>query len=216
MVSNTSFSSSSLSSSSSSSSSTIQRKSISNYTPPPNIIRPLTISSELLSTKQLSNNFNGLDTTQSNNNLLLSIESILNFLFPSNLQHPLAYSRLIILALYGPLNSSDNCLYGGYKKSHKLTENEIERMCLEIEREDILAIYTEKRVDVWNLSKIEQDLMMNQADTRFKIEKGKLLLKKITKEEVIELLNVSFIFFHFFFFSFILIHSYSLSFILTF
>lgn len=119
------------------------------------------------------------------------LDDLLTFVFPSNLQHPLAASRLIAFALYGPLDES-NCLRSGKRGEHVLAEYELAIMCEQFEREDIVQIYLHKARDMGLLTTKEQDMMINQADAHLKKEKGKALLPKITRQDIIELLQVQY------------------------
>lgn len=121
---------------------------------------------------------------------LFNLNDLLTFIFPQNLQHPLAASRLIIFGMYGPLDSSQQ-LRSGRKGSHILMEYELDAMCQQIEREDLVQIYLHRARDMGLLSTAEQDMLINQADAHLKKEKGKAMLPKITRDTVINLLNVS-------------------------
>eukprot|EP01031_Cornospumella_fuschlensis_P035852 gene35852-43485_t len=116
------------------------------------------------------------------------IEDLINFVFPTNLQHPLAAARLICFGLYGPLDR-DGTLKSGIKGQHTLAEYELEVMCIQIEREDIVQIYLHKARDMGMLTTAEQDMMINQADAHLKREKGKAMLPRISKEDVRQILK---------------------------
>jgi hypothetical protein len=118
------------------------------------------------------------------------VDDLLAFLFPVELQHPLAASRLFIFALYGPLDEHGH-LRSGKKGGHILAEYELETMSMQIEREDILQIYLHRSRDMGLLSTAEQDMIINQADAHLKREKGKAMLPRITKDDVCELLKVN-------------------------
>jgi hypothetical protein len=120
---------------------------------------------------------------------LFSLENLIKFLFPENLQHPLAASRLIIFGQYGPLDEL-NQLRSGRKGAHILMEYELDEMCQQIEREDLVQIYLHNPRDLGMLTISEQDAIINQADAHLKKEKGKAMLPKITKQDVIDLFAV--------------------------
>lgn len=117
---------------------------------------------------------------------LFSLESLLRFMYPENQQHPLAASRMIIFGQYGPLDANGQ-LRSGRRGEHVLMEYELDAMCEQIEREDLVQIYLHRQRDMGLLSTAEQDALINQADAHLKKEKGKAMLPKITKQEVIQL-----------------------------
>lgn len=114
----------------------------------------------------------------------VSVEDLLSFLFPEDLQHPLVAGRLIAFALYGPLtrDSRNNALglpcrrpgfvnpkasssgavgmmtgdassvVGGGKASAQqqqvVPDWQLDAMCVQIEREDIINIYMHKATDM--------------------------------------------------------------------
>lgn len=121
---------------------------------------------------------------------LFNLNDLLTFIFPRNLQHPLAASRLIIFGMYGPLDSSQQ-LRSGRKGAHVLMEYELDAMCQQIEREDLVQIYLHRARDLGLLSTAEQDMLINQADAHLKKEKGKAMLPKITRDDVIDILSVT-------------------------
>eukprot|EP01033_Poteriospumella_lacustris_P018469 gene18469-13289_t len=115
---------------------------------------------------------------------LFTLEALLAFLFPENLQHPLAASRLIIFGLYGPLDAQ-NRLRSGRKGEHALLEYELDAMCQQIEREDLVQIYLHRPRDMGLLTVAEQDALINQADAHLKKAKGSALLPRVTQVDVI-------------------------------
>lgn len=117
-----------------------------------------------------------------------SLEDLIDFIFPPNLQHPLAASRLIAFALYGPLDES-NRLRCGRDGLRVLLDYELNQMCLQIEREDIIQIYLHNPRDLAVLTTAEQDSIINQADNHLKCTKGKGSLPAITKADVVSILN---------------------------
>ena len=69
-----------------------------------------------------------------------SLDDLIRFLFPENLQHPLVAGRLIVYGLYGPLD--DNLqLRTGPMKRNIVSDWQLELMCIQVEREDILCVY---------------------------------------------------------------------------
>ncbi|RYG65350.1 hypothetical protein EON64_12115 [archaeon] len=80
----------------------------------------------------------------------------------------------------------------GIKGKHTLAEYELEVMCIQIEREDIVQIYLHKARDMGMLTTAEQDMMINQADAHLKREKGKAMLPRISKDDVRQILKVGF------------------------
>ena len=117
------------------------------------------------------------------------LNDLLNFVFPQNLQHPLAASRLFIFGLYGPLDKDGN-LRSGIGGKHVVSEYELETMCEQVEREDLVQIYLHKRRDMGLLSTKEQDSLINQADAKLKKEKGRAMLPKLTRQDIINILQV--------------------------
>ena len=72
---------------------------------------------------------------------LVDMDILYDFLFPPQHQHSMSTGRLILFALYGPLNA-DGKITGGLHHSRTLTESEIETMVKELEQDDMLAVYT--------------------------------------------------------------------------
>jgi hypothetical protein len=120
------------------------------------------------------------------NKFQVRLEGILDFIFPSTLQHPLAAGRLFAYGQYGPLDE-DKMLRTGFKGRHQLSVWELDEMCLQIEREDIMKIYLHKRSDLGLLSCHEQESLISQADPHLKKAKGRAMLPPITKEDIVHL-----------------------------
>lgn len=116
-----------------------------------------------------------------------TLDEIINFVFPPTLQHPLAAARLVVYGMYGPLVNGE--LRSGRKKSHIIATWELNTMCLQIEREDILQIYLHRGQKFETLSKLEQDALINQADVHLKKARGKASLPQITKNDIRDLLQ---------------------------
>lgn len=127
-----------------------------------------------------------MNTQQIFNKFQVSLEDILDFIFPSSLQHPLAAGRLFAYGLYGPLDE-DKQLRTGYKGRHQLSVWELDEMCMQIEREDIISIYLHKKSNLGLLSCHEQESLISQADAHLKKAKGRAMLPQITREEIIQL-----------------------------
>lgn len=72
---------------------------------------------------------------------LVDMDTLFDFVFPPGQQHPSSTGRLLLAALHGPL-TLDGRLTGGKQNSRPLTETEINAMIEELERDDILAVYT--------------------------------------------------------------------------
>lgn len=133
-----------------------------------------------------------MNNSNSNKNMdkfWFQIDDLLCFLFPQNLQHPLAASRLFIFGLYGPLDTEGR-LRSGIGGNHVVSEYELEAMCEQTEREDLVQIYLHNPRQMGLLSTAEQDALINQADAKLKREKGKAMLPKLTRQDVIEILEV--------------------------
>lgn len=125
----------------------------------------------------------------------VDIDALLDFIFPIYLQHPLATSRLFAFGMYGPLDS-DNMLRSGPKGCHQLSIWELDSICLQIEREDIMSIYLHKQQDMGLLSSAEQDELISQADAHLKKAKGKSMLPMLSKSDIrniFEVINACFL-----------------------
>ena len=108
------------------------------------------------------------------------LRDLLLFVFPSTLQNPLSTARLILLALYGPLH--DGNLMGGKGGLRVVTDMELNEMCLQIEKEDVLAVFVKQSS---NLSETEQQFILQQADFQaFKLPKGAARLPQLTEYDV--------------------------------
>lgn len=117
------------------------------------------------------------------------IENLIDFIFPSSLQHPLAAGRLVAFGMYGPLDEN-NCIRTGFKGSRVLAEYELEQMCLQFEKEDIIKVYLHKSRDMGMLSSHEQESIVSQADAHLKKAKGKASLPPLTKQDIRDLFSV--------------------------
>lgn len=117
------------------------------------------------------------------------LDDLISFMYPENLQHPLAASRLFIFGLYGPLDHQGQ-LRSGRKGDHVLSTYELESMCEQIEREDVTRVYVPKGKGIGMLLNHEQDGLISQADNKLKSAKGKAMLPYLPKEEAIALFKV--------------------------
>ena len=71
------------------------------------------------------------------------LDDLLAFVFPTSMQHPLACARLFAFGLCGPLDDKGN-IRTGFKGSRIVADYELNQMCLQFEKEDILCIYSKK------------------------------------------------------------------------
>lgn len=123
------------------------------------------------------------------NRFKFTLESLLDFVFPSTLQHPLAAGRLFCFALYGPLDIYGN-IRTGPKGGRTLADYELEQMCMQLEKEDMLQIYLHRPRDMGLLTSKEQEQIVSQADAHLKRAKGKAMLPVLTKQDVSDLFRV--------------------------
>ena len=75
--------------------------------------------------------------------------------------------------------------------SHKISVWELDAMCLQMEREDIIRVYLHTNQSFGCLTSLEQEAIINQADSKLKVAKGRAMLPQITKKDVYDLLKVS-------------------------
>lgn len=113
----------------------------------------------------------------------IDLESLITFLFPKGYQHPLVAGRLIAFAYYGPLDEHLN-LRSGARGSRILLDYELEELCLQLEREDIVSIYLHRKRDLGMLTSAEQESIIAQADAHLKRAKGKASLPRLTKPDI--------------------------------
>ncbi len=114
------------------------------------------------------------------------IENLIDFVFPTSLQHPLATGRLIAFGMYGPLDAN-NQIRTGFKGNRVLAEYELEQMCLQLEKEDIIKVYLHRAKDMGMLSSHEQEAIVSQADAHLKKAKGKASLPPLSKDDIRDL-----------------------------
>ena len=113
----------------------------------------------------------------------VDLENVIEFIFPKELQHPLAAGRLFAFALCGPLDSS-NQIRTGYKGSRVVMGYELEQMCMQFEREDIIQVYLHNPRQMGLLTSKEQEAIIGQADGHLKRAKGSAMLPIITKDDI--------------------------------
>ena len=118
----------------------------------------------------------------------VDVDDLVRFIFPKHIQHPLSLPRLYAFAYYGPLDTDGN-LRSGPKNAHILYEYELENMCLQFDREDIIMIFCEKPNQAFELSTEEQNTIWNQADARLKSAKGKAMMPVLTETDIRNLLK---------------------------
>ena len=113
----------------------------------------------------------------------VNIDTLMTFIFDPSLQWPLAAGRLFAFALYGPLNEN-GMLCTGPGGKHVVATWELDIMCMQIEKEDILQIYLHRGSDMSLLSSKEQEAIIAQADAHLKRAKGKAMLPRMTPPDV--------------------------------
>lgn len=118
----------------------------------------------------------------------VNIDTLMTFIFDPSLQWPLAAGRLFAFALYGPLNI-DGMLCTGPGGKHIVATWELDIMCMQIEKEDILQIYLHRGSDMSLLSSKEQEDIIAQADAHLKRAKGKAMLPRMTPPDVLGILE---------------------------
>ena len=96
----------------------------------------------------------------------VDIDVLMNFIFDPSLQWPLAAGRLFAFALYGPLDINGN-LCTGPKGSHVVSIWELDSMCTQIEKEDMLQIYLHRGRDMSLLSNEEQEAIKRCCNGHF-------------------------------------------------
>jgi hypothetical protein len=117
----------------------------------------------------------------------VNINDLMSFIFPSDLQHPLAAARLFIFCEYGPL--IENQLRSGISRRHTLAVWELDAMCINAEREDVIKIFLHRSSDYGMLAAEEQEAIIQQADGHLKKAKGKSMLPVLTKNDFLTLLS---------------------------
>lgn len=115
---------------------------------------------------------------------LVSLEGVLRFVFPPSKRHPMSTGRLFAYGLYGPLNAKGE-LRAGVKGKHVVNEWELDVMCGQLEREDILNIYVFQGRPLAMLNKAQQDELISEADCRIKASTGRCLMPQLNRDDVI-------------------------------
>ena len=118
--------------------------------------------------------------------MMVDLEALVRFVFPPELQHAMSTGRLLAFGFYGPLDA-DARLRSGHKGSHVVGRWELDTMCRQFEREDILQVYMPRGKSPSSLSEAEADELLAQADARLKVAKGKAMMRQVTPDEVREL-----------------------------
>jgi len=114
----------------------------------------------------------------------IDLERLITFLFPAGYQHPLVAGRLIAFGFYGPLDDKLN-LRSGQRGNRVVLDYELEEVCLQLEREDIVSIYLHRKRDLGMLTSAEQESIIAQADAHLKRAKGKASLPRLTKQDIL-------------------------------
>lgn len=118
----------------------------------------------------------------------VKIDDLIAFLFPENLQHPLVAGRLIVYGLYGPLDDQLR-LRTGPKKRNVVSDWQLDLMCIQVEREDILCVYLHDKAEMPLLTKAEEEIIISQADKHLKSAKGRAMLPVLSRQDVIDILK---------------------------
>jgi hypothetical protein len=71
----------------------------------------------------------------------VDMDAFMNFVFPPDQLHPRSTGRLLVFSLYGPL-TADGVLQAGRAGKRVMSNRELDSMINEIEREDVLAMFT--------------------------------------------------------------------------
>jgi hypothetical protein len=114
---------------------------------------------------------------------LVDVEALIRFVFPPELQHPMSTGRLLAFGMYGPLDDQAR-LRSGHKGSHVLQSFELDAMCHQFEREDILQVYMPHGQNPSMLNEEQQEELIAQADQRMKNARGKAFMVQIRPAEV--------------------------------
>lgn len=63
-------------------------------------------------------------------------------------------------------------------------------MCMQYEREDLIKIYLHRPQDYGKLLKADHDMIISQADNKLKVARGKAMLPRLTRDEVLAIFEV--------------------------
>jgi len=123
------------------------------------------------------------------------VSDLLEFLFPPGFQHPLVAGRLIAFGMYGPFDEQLR-LSSGEKGMHKVQGYELDAMCDQFEREDIITVYISSNRPLAALSFEEKAEMLEGANRATKTTRGKLSqqmnnkqMPAFTREQIGELFS---------------------------
>ena len=119
---------------------------------------------------------------------LVRLDNLMRFVFPEGLQHPLSTGRLYAFGFYGPLDRNSQ-LRSGHKGQHVVSRWELDTMCAQFEREDVLQVYILPGRPLAVLSESQQDELIAQADRRIKAQTGKGLMPQVKRSDVAELFD---------------------------
>jgi hypothetical protein len=67
---------------------------------------------------------------------------------------------------------------------------ELDAMCTQYEREDVIQIYLHRASDMGMLSPAEEEAIIAQADGHLKAAKGKAMLPRLTKDDIYAIFQV--------------------------
>ena len=129
-----------------------------------------------------------LQTREQKQLCLVDVEDIIAFVFPEELQHPLAAARLFVYGDYGPLDEFGN-LRSGPGGRHVLAVWELDGMCSQYEREDVVKIFLHRSKDFGLLSKKQHEEIIGQADGHLKRAKGKAMLPALSADDIRDILS---------------------------
>lgn len=119
---------------------------------------------------------------------LVRLDNLMRFVFPEGLQHPLSTGRLYAFGFYGPLDRNAQ-LRSGHKGQHVVSRWELDTMCAQFEREDVLQVYILPGRPLAVLSERQQDELIAQADRRIKAQTGKGLMPQLRRDDVADIFD---------------------------
>ncbi|CAM9427400.1 unnamed protein product [Ascophyllum nodosum] len=137
-----------------------------------------------------------VDTINTNNNSNIAnkqnarvdVDELLDFIFPKSMQHPLSTGRLYAFAAYGPLGENAN-IRAGRGGMRIVSPWEMDTMCLQFEREDILQVYVSGGRPLFILNEAQKEEVIAQAESYLKTAKGRGYRRQVTRAEVIQILS---------------------------
>jgi hypothetical protein len=89
----------------------------------------------------------------------------------------------------GPLDENGQ-LHSGFRGKHVVMDYELDAMCTQYEREDVIQIYLHRASDMGMLSPAEEEAIIAQADGHLKAAKGKAMLPRLTKDDIYAIFQV--------------------------